>query len=556
MQVETAFILLFVVATAVAIATRWVRLPYTVALVLAGLALGGVKEFPAPHLTKDLLFAVFLPGLLFEAAFHLDLRELRESWMTILTLAVPGVIASIALVVAALTPVIAWFVLAPGFSWRDALAFGALISATDPVAVVALFRNMGAPRRLTMLLDGESLLNDGTAIVFFTLSLSLLSGSVVTASALTLQFVAVVGGGVLVGGAIGAAVLLLVRNVDDPMIEITLTTVAAYGSFAAADSLNVSGVIATVTAGMLCGNLGAASVMSASTRVAAETFWQYVTFALNSIVFLLIGLQVHVPTLWRYWPAILVAYLVVTLGRALLITGGYFLMSRTRERFPWRWSIVLTWGGLRGALPMVLALSLPQSFVYRHLIISMTFGVAVLSILVHGLTMPALLRWLGVMDEVAERSAYELRRGRLEAAAAALAELDEMAQLRMASPEVLEPLRAEYRATIESAEQELAKLIVTRQQLQDREMHAIRRRLLGVERDRVMQAFSRGSLGRQSEQKLLADIDARLVALEMGEEHKAPPESGSAAQPQPGGANPGGEPGAQGERQPPEPHSP
>lgn len=396
MNTEIAFILLFAIATAVAIGARWLRIPYTVALVLAGLALGSVQAFPAAHLTRQLLFSVFLPGLIFEAAFHMDLREFRANLVTLACLAVPGVIVSIALVTAALTPLFAGLGLAPGFAWKDALVFGALISATDPVAVLALFRKQTAPARLTMLLEGESLLNDGTAIVFFTLSLSLLGSIPPTPAQLSLQFIFIVGGGAAVGVAIGLAALALTRSIDDPLIEIAITMVAAYGSFAAAELLHFSGVIAALGAGMLCGHGARRGAMSPATRMAVQAFWDYLVFALNSIVFLLIGLEVRLPILLNYWFPILVAYLVVTAGRALMIYLGCALLRLTRERFPWRWSAVLTWGGLRGALPMVLVLSLPKDFAQRELLVSMTFGVALLSILVQGLTMSGFLRRLGL----------------------------------------------------------------------------------------------------------------------------------------------------------------
>ncbi|HEY6927772.1 MAG TPA: cation:proton antiporter, partial [Steroidobacteraceae bacterium] len=312
MDIETAFILLFVIATAVAIAARRVQIPYTVALVVTGLVLGALQLFPAPALTKTLLFSVFLPGLIFEAAFHINSREFRANLITISSLAVPGVIVSTALVAFSLTVLMAGLGVVSGFDWKSALVFGALISATDPVAVVALFRNIGAPPRLTMLLDGESLLNDGTAIVFFTLSLALLSGTATTASQLAIQFLSIVGGGAAIGVAVGFAAAALTRKIDDPMIEITLTTIAAYGSFVSAESLHSSGVIATVAAGMLCGNYGArGGGMSPSTRIATETFWEYIAFALNSIVFLLVGFEVHLGSLLEYWLPILVAYLVV-----------------------------------------------------------------------------------------------------------------------------------------------------------------------------------------------------------------------------------------------------
>jgi len=401
MGIESVFILLFVIATAVALGAQRLRLPYTAALVLAGLGLGALQLIPAPHLTHDLLFSIFLPALIFEAAFHIDSRDLRHGWVTILLLAIPGVVVSTALVGATLAPLIAHTRVAPGFDWRDALVFGALISATDPVAVVALFRSLGTPRRLTVLLEGESLLNDGTAIVFFTLSLSLLDGKAPEARQLLGEFLFIVGAGAVIGTMVGAAASLMVRHIDDAMVEITLTVIAAYGSFVLAEAVQASGVIACVAAGLICGNVGARTGMSNATRVACSTFWEYATFALNSIIFLLIGFEVRLTTLLHYWLPILGAYLVVSFGRGIVILIGRALAGVSGERFPWRWSFVLTWGGLRGALAMVLALSLPTSYAYRELTIAMTFGVAVVSILVQGLTMPWLLRFLGIAREPA-----------------------------------------------------------------------------------------------------------------------------------------------------------
>jgi len=213
-----------------------------------------------------------------------------------------------------------------------------------------------------------------------------------------------------------------------------------------------------------------------------------------------------------------------------VIVAGRALVGLTRERFPWRWSIVLTWGGLRGALPMVLALSLPSTFAYRELVVSMTFGVAVLSILVHGLTMSGVLKWLGIVTEPADSTAYEIRSGRVQAAAAALQELDQMSRMRLAAPETLDSLREEYRHIIESTEQELQKLAVSSKELPNRDLFRIRRHLLVAERDQVMQAFQQGTIGRKSLDRLLADIDARLLRLETGEEQASlSSESGDAA---------------------------
>jgi len=436
MHPGTVVILLFVIATAVAIVARRLRIPYTVALVLAGLALGTLHAFEPLHLTRELLFAVFLPGLLFEAAFHIEFREFWRNRGAITALAVPGVIGAIALTAFILAPVVGALGAADGFTWRDALVFAALIAATDPIAVVALFKSLGAPKRLGLLVEGESLLNDGTAIVFFTLVLAYVTGSGVSAAGLVRDFVTIVGAGALVGVGIGLPVSHVIRWLDDPMLEITLTTIAAYGSFVVAEQFHVSGVIATVVAGLLCGNYAAPTGMSPSTRVAVETFWEYVAFALNSLVFLLIGFEVRLESLAASWRAILVAFLAVSVGRGVVVAAVGLLFKRTRERIPRAWVPVLTWGGLRGGLSMVLVLGLPRTFPYRDLLATMTFGVVILSILVQGLTMAPLLRRLGIVRAQSTRAAYQRAQGELQVANAALEELERMVRTGLTSGDV------------------------------------------------------------------------------------------------------------------------
>jgi monovalent cation:H+ antiporter, CPA1 family len=281
--------------------------------------------------------------------------------------------------------------------------------------------------------------------------------------------------GLLVGIGVGLVVSQVIKQVDEAMIEITLTTIAAYGAFLAAEHFHYSGVIATVSAGMLCGNYGARVGMSPSTRVAVETFWRYVAFALNSIVFLLIGLEVDFGKLLASWQAILVAYLVVTLGRGLIVFGACSILRVTRERIPWAWSVILTWGGLRGGLPMVLVLSLPAGFPHRDLLISMTFGVVIISILVHGLTMSPLLRWLGIVAGYKERALYELVRGKLQSSNAALGEIDRMEHAYFTKPEVLATLRRRYEREIERDKAKLYELRIEKGQLHSEEMQRTQR---------------------------------------------------------------------------------
>ncbi len=516
-ELETVFILLFVVATAVAILARRYRVPYTVALVVTGLVLGALHTLEPPHLTREMLFGIFLPALLFEAAFHLEAREFWRNRVAIFSLAIPGVAGAIIVTALILTPVTDALDFVQGFDWRTALVFGALIAATDPISVIATFKSLGAPKRLATLVEGESLLNDGTAIVFFTMILGIVAGREISAGGLVADFAAVVGAGALIGATIGFAVAQVIRRVDDPMIEITLTTIAAYGAFVTAEQFHYSGVIATVVAGMLCGNYAARVGMSPSTRIAVQTFWEYAAFALNSIVFLLIGFEVRLESLLANWLPILVAYLAVTLGRAVVIVLVSLLLARTRERMPLSWAAVLSWGGLRGGLSMVLVLGLPLDFPQRTLLVTMTFGVVILSILLQGLTIAPLLRRLGIVRSHEARTAYERARGELHVAHAALGQLDEMRRSRFSRNAVLESLQQEYEERAKRAEATMDELRIEQADLREEELLRTRRRLLLAERDQAMETYREGLLSDEVYQVLLADIDARLVQLEDGE---------------------------------------
>lgn len=394
MSQTAGFVLLLCIATAVAIASRRARIPFTIALVVTGLAIGTAGVVTLPHLTKDLLFSLFLPGLLFEAAYHLHYRELRASAWTIGILAVPGVVVAVlltALLLAGIGSAI------PGLSavpWRAALVFGAVIAATDPVAVVALFRQVAAPRQLEVLVESESLLNDGTSIVLLSLVLAYLGGAETTAWSLAADFVRTVVGGAAVGLATGWIATHVIKQVDDPSIEITITTIAAYGSFAGAEHVHYSGVIATVAAGILCGNSGRVHAMSRATQQAVDSFWGWTAFVLNSAVFLLLGAAAPLAVLAREWPRIVLAAVVVLAARAVVVFGTGALLRRTRERTAWTWGAVMTWGGLRGALSMVLALSLPEDLEHRAQIVTLTAGVVILSLVGQGLTMRPLVRRL------------------------------------------------------------------------------------------------------------------------------------------------------------------
>jgi CPA1 family monovalent cation:H+ antiporter len=364
--------------------------PYTVALVVVGLVVGSFHLIEPPHLTKSLLFSVFLPGLVFEAAYNLQASELRRSWRTVTLLAGPGVLLAIAVAGLLTAGALQLTGVTHDFGWKDGIVFAALVSATDPIAVVSLFRKLGVDHRLTTLIEAESLFNDGTAIVALSLILTFVTGGSSSVVELSLRFILVVCGGAAIGAVFGFGIEQLTRRINEPMVEITLTTIAAYGSFVVAEDLHASGVIATVVAGLMLGNLARHRAFSPATRAAADAFWQYVAFALNSVVFLLIGFEVRTAALLESVSPIVVAFIVVVLARAAIAFGVAGVLRRTSERMSGAWTTLVAWGGLRGALAMVLALALPGDFPNRTLIENMTVGVVILSLLLQGLTIPFL----------------------------------------------------------------------------------------------------------------------------------------------------------------------
>jgi CPA1 family monovalent cation:H+ antiporter len=396
MSYDIIYLLLFAVATMTALVARRLNLPYTVSLVVVGLFIGNFNLIHAPALTKELLFSIFLPGLIFEAAFHIDSKHYWQNKFALHSLAFPGVVATIFLTAFLIIQIVPLVSDINDFSFKIGMLFGALVAATDPIAVVGLFKTIGVPQRLSVLLEGESLLNDGTSAVLFTLILSSALGkdSAIFEGATT--FVYVVGVGALIGSAIGFCISFIRARVDDALIEITLTVLAAYGSFLIAEELHSSGIIATVASGMIAGNFAARRGMSQKTIIAVKSFWEYAAFALNSIIFLLIGLAVNFRSMEKIWHLIVIAYIIMTISRAAIIFVVRQFLQRSGERMSQSWAVVLTWGGLRGSLSMVLVLSIPNDFAPKTYLVPLTFGVVILSILIQGLTMSPLLRYLGL----------------------------------------------------------------------------------------------------------------------------------------------------------------
>lgn len=316
------------------------------------------------------------------------------------------------------------------------------------------------------------------------------------------------------------------------MVEITLTVIAAYGSFVVAEHFHYSGVIAVVVAGLLCGNWAARLGMGPTTRIAVESFWEYLAFALNSVVFLLIGLEVQLTSLLQSWLPILLAYGAVVLGRALVVYGMSGLLRFTSEKLPWKWSAVLTWSGLRGAVSMVLVLGLPDDFAHRELLVNMTFGVVVLSIIFQGLSMAPVLKALGItgLKDVYQEK-YELARGRLGAIHAALGALEAMRRAREIPVDVLEPLERDYLQKAQAVEQELTTLKQQSTRFHEEEQQEAIRRVLIVEKDALLNAYQQGTLNKEVFEHLTAELDERIAKAKDAEAH-VPQEDARASPPE------------------------
>jgi CPA1 family monovalent cation:H+ antiporter len=396
---ETPVALLLLVAVLIAMpliafVSRRLQLQYTVAMVVVGLIVSALPLRGDLEVSPALAVTILLPGLVFEAAFRLDAGELRRTFGGVALLAVPGVIVTAAVVAAMLH-------LATGLPLAESFIVGAIVSATDPVAVVATMRQLKAPPRLVTLIDAESLFNDGTAVLIYAIAVGAL-GEQRSLLDSALSF----GVGIVASVAIGAAVGWLIARVAaltaDHLIELTLTLLAAYGTYVLADLLHQSGIISVVVAGIVIGTYGRRTGFSERAREAIDTVWEFLAFVLTAIAFLLIGLAIPLGTLGD--AALLIAWGVVAVlvGRALVVYGLLGGSSHLAHRIgvaPWvplSWLHVMNWTGLRGAVAMALALSLPVDVPDRALLQGTTFGIVLFTVLVQGTTAERVMRWAGV----------------------------------------------------------------------------------------------------------------------------------------------------------------
>jgi monovalent cation:H+ antiporter, CPA1 family len=394
MNISIEFIAtLLLIAAIVAMTVRLLKVPYTVGLMLTGIVLA-VSPFPTDdvEVTRDLIFTILLPPLIYEAAIYIKWQELRRDLSVILTLATVGVLLAAAVTAAGMHYLAGW-------GWQSAILFGVLIAATDPVSVIATFKEAGVHGRLRLLVEAESLFNDGAAAVVFSIALTFAMGGSITVFGTIQTLVITVAGGILCGGLVAGGVLLLAGRTNDHLIEITLTTVAAYGSFLLAEHFHLSGVLASLVAGLLTGNIGSLGSFTDKGREAVVSFWEFIAFIVNSLIFMLIGIHGAYLDFTDLLLPIIIAIVMMFAGRALAIYSLSALFSRSSLQISFNHQHILFWGGLRGALALALALGLPPELPERGVIIAVAFAVVAYSIFVQGLTMVPLLRKLKEIPE-------------------------------------------------------------------------------------------------------------------------------------------------------------
>jgi CPA1 family monovalent cation:H+ antiporter len=511
------FIGLLLLAALVAIGVQRFRMPYTVGLVIVGLLLAftifeffsgfselqNIRDLAVPQL----ILVILVPPLIFEAAFHIKFNELRKNLWMVMTFAIPGVIISMLLVGGA----ISW---GSSLSLNIALLFGALIAATDPVAVVALFRSLGVPKRIQVLVEGESLLNDGAAIVLFNLTIAVILGEqVFSPSSIASQFLVTAGGGLLVGIIVGGLLSTFIRQVNNHLVEISLTVVAAYGSFLIAEDFHVSGVLAVVAAGLYIGNIGPKG-MSPTTRISLYSFWDYVAFLANSFVFLVIGLVIDFESMILNWPIMLLAIAAVLIARAVVI----YLFSSWNRSIPVRMKHVLYWGGLRGGISLALALSIPQAIGSDNLILiqDMTFAVVLFTLLIQGTTMKPFITRLGFIERSPQQEAYRQSQARAFASYAAYERVKTLYGEGLISNHAWQILGPAMKKQIEARTE-----IVDEISHQDRRIEALAinnayMEGLREQRSAYSTLFTSGAITEDDFKNLVSEVDYTLVNQEIG----------------------------------------
>jgi CPA1 family monovalent cation:H+ antiporter len=507
---------LLVVATVLAGLTRRTRIPEPIVLVLAGLAIGLVPGMPHVELEPELVFLFFLPPILYAAGFFTSIRDFKANLRPILLLSVGLVLIT--------TLGVAWVLkaLVPDIPWAAAVAFGAIVSPPDAVAATAIFRRLGVPRRIVTILEGESLVNDATALVALRFAIIALGGtfSVVDAS---VSFVWVAAGGIAIGLAIGWVTGLVLTRIEDATLGIVWTLLVPIAAYLPAEAVGVSGVLSVVVAGIYAGRVAARSLNSAQ-RVSGIATWQVVLFIINGLVFILIGLQL--PTIvgeLEQPPAELLGITLGVIAAVILIRIAWVYLSlwlpkrlsarmRADPHMPKaKYTAIIAWAGMRGVVSLAAALSLPVDFPQRSLIQFLTFAVILATLVGQGLTLPLLIRAMGIKvgDEVAD----EEREARLVAAEAAVVTIERLRGEWPEHGELIDQLAAQYEHRVSHIEPQNGQP----HDENERELlehRIIRRKVIDAEREAVIRLRDEARISDEAMRRLERDLDLEELRLE------------------------------------------
>ena len=524
---ENSLILVGLLAAAVTLIALAdvVRIPYPILLVLGGLTLGFLPGMPHIELPPELVLVAVLPPLLYGTAFFTPLREFRANAARITTLAVGLVLATMVAVAAVAHAMV------PGLGWPSAFVLGAIVSPTDPTAATSIAERLGLPRRLAAVVDGESLVNDGTALVAYKYALiAVVSGTFSLAHA-SASFVLNVIGGIAVGLAVGYLIRQVRQRLDNPPVELTISIVSGYLAFLPAAALGVSGVLAAVTVGIYMG-WHTAELTNASTRLQGTGVWEVLFFALNAVLFGLVGLQLPaiLDGLSTFSTADLIRYGVVvtatvTAVRLVWVMGSIYLPRLVHGRLhgrdqlrSWRAGLILTWSGMRGAVSLAAALSLPLTtdagpFQRRRLLIFLTFAVILGTLVVQGLTLPGLIRVLGLEDDgLAER---EEAKARIHAAESALERLDELVEEEWVRDDTVERMRGLYNFRRQRFSARIDAEADDGSEARSLDYQRLRHELLEAERTAVLDLRRRGAIDDDVLRRVVRDIDLEDVRLDV-----------------------------------------
>ncbi len=518
---KTEFILICLVAVALlAIVARKIRIPYPILLTVGGVMLALVPGLPAIQLDPQLVFNLFLPPLLYPAAVYTSWRDFRANLRPILSLA-------IVLVLLTMTATAFVFHYLVGLPLAVGFVFGALISPPDAVAALAVTKNLRVPRKIIVILEGESLVNDATSFISFRFAVAaVVTGSFSLGNA-SLQFLFVAAGGICVGLAVGWLATQVQKRLDDPPVQTMFSLLTPYVAYFSGEKLHVSGILAVVIAGIYYG-WRAPRILSGRMRLQALPVWEMVTFILNGVLFMLIGLQLPqvVHSLNRGSVisvaniAILV-FLAMVLVRFVWIFGSTYLprlFGNHKSRAPWQHTAVIAWIGMRGADSLAGALAIPfvlpsgEAFPGRDLILLLTFCVIFATLVLQGLTLSPLVRWLGIVDDhVTEK---EERLARLRANEAALARVEAIGSSDRTRPETVERLRSEYLDRIRQLHREAPHEKGVRR-LYSPDFEELAREALETERDTVINLRNEKTINEQAFRHIQRDIDLAEARLHL-----------------------------------------